>query len=162
MKIFCSAIILSLLFSCSKDEKENIIKDGHENLYSFPDSVRLKKDSKIKRIVITSTNDLNGHVFPSEEYASNGKSKVKSGGLAILKSYVDVLRDVYKDEVLLLDAGDSFKGSLLSDYTKGQVTALAMDQIGYNAITLGPNDFEFETISANSIDNLKDKQYLII
>jgi 5'-nucleotidase/UDP-sugar diphosphatase len=54
---------------------------------------------------------------------------------------VDQIQDKEKN-VLLLDAGDQFQGTLFFNQYKGQAARELMNQIGYQAMTLGNHEFD--------------------
>lgn len=143
-------------FYSNRTDNIDIVKDGHEKLYSHPDQVSKNKlSSDERRILIVGTNDLHGHLLPQVEQVLSDKTNnvlkdITSGGVSILKSYFDILQSLYTDEVIFLDAGDMFKGTLLSDYLKGQSTAEIINSLPYTASTLGPHDFEFGAKSSLS------------
>jgi 2',3'-cyclic-nucleotide 2'-phosphodiesterase (5'-nucleotidase family) len=71
------------------------------------------------------------------------------------------------DHLLLLDTGDALVGGgILGDLTQGEVVVAAMNQVGYDAMALGPKELqlgldvlrqrmaeaEFAIVSANAVD----------
>ncbi len=79
-------------------------------------------------VVIMHTNDLHGHVLPGPG----------SGGSAALAT---VVRRERPD--LMLDAGDSFFGTMISNMFGGAPMIDVMNAIGYDAATLGNHEFSF-------------------
>ena len=79
-------------------------------------------------IVIAHTNDLHGQLVPR-----NGV-----GGIAEIGA---VIRGMNPD--LVLDAGDLFTGTFLSDEFKGEPTIRAMNRIKYTAGTIGNHEFDY-------------------
>lgn len=112
-------------------------------------------------ITILHTNDFHGAVEP--QVSGSGK---ESGGLVNLVSLIDQLRAEDPDHTLVLDAGDTFQGTFLSNSTHGQVVMAAMNIAGYDAWTLGNHEFdwgqdvvrariaeaEFPVLAANVLD----------
>lgn len=115
-------------------------------------------------IVILHTNDFHGAVEPEEIQGSGGTSE--KGGLVNLISLIDQLRAEYPDRTLLLDAGDTFQGTYVSNSTEGKTVMAAMNIAGYDAWTLGNHEFdwgqeslqaridqaEFPALAANILD----------
>jgi 2',3'-cyclic-nucleotide 2'-phosphodiesterase (5'-nucleotidase family) len=97
-----------------------------------------------ERIVLLYTNDMHGQVEP----LSGGAGQ--SGGLVNLVSLIDQVRAQDPDHTLLLDAGDTFQGTYVSNSTQGEVVVEAMNLAGYEAWTLGNHEFDFgqETLRA--------------
>jgi 5'-nucleotidase/UDP-sugar diphosphatase len=85
-------------------------------------------------IVLLHTNDLHGAVEPNED---------GEGGLVNLVSLIDQVRAEDPDHTLLLDAGDSFQGTYVSNSTQGEVVMAAMNLAGYNAWALGNHEFDW-------------------
>ena len=79
-------------------------------------------------VVIMHTNDIRGHVLPEPD----------AGGSARLATLV---RDVKPD--LMLDAGEMFSGTLISDLFLGAPVIQVMNTIGYDAASVGANEFSF-------------------
>lgn len=78
---------------------------------------------------IVGTNDLHGHVEKLPwfgGYVHNlRKARARDGG------------------VLLLDAGDMFQGTLVSNLREGEVVVEAYNQLGYAAAAIGNHEFDF-------------------
>jgi 2',3'-cyclic-nucleotide 2'-phosphodiesterase (5'-nucleotidase family) len=97
----------------------------------------------LKHITLLTTNDIHGGVEPTLE---KGKPV---GGIALWASVVSAIRqglhrnEPYDSGVLLVDAGDQFQGTLISNYNEGQLVFDAMDRIGYDAVVPGNHDYDF-------------------
>ncbi|MCA9634154.1 MAG: bifunctional metallophosphatase/5'-nucleotidase [Myxococcales bacterium] len=65
--------------------------------------------------------------------------------LPLFAGYVDSLREQERGnrELLLLDAGDIFQGSLESNLGEGDVMIQAMNRLGYRAAAVGNHEFDF-------------------
>ena len=79
-------------------------------------------------IIIYNTNDLHGHIL----------SSAGVGGSAVLSNY---LKD-QKKPYLLLDAGDTFQGTPEGDLSNGEAVIKVMNELGYDAMTLGNHDLD--------------------
>jgi 5'-nucleotidase/UDP-sugar diphosphatase len=115
-----------------------------------------------EKVVILHTNDFHGAVEP--QVSAGGAHE--TGGLVNLVSLIDQLRGEDPEHTLLLDAGDSFQGSYVSNSSQGQVVMAAMNVAGYDAWTLGNHEFdwgqevlreridqaEFPVLAANLLD----------
>jgi 5'-nucleotidase len=95
------------------------------------------------KLTILSTNDIHGHLEPHIDKKTNEKF----GGLSIFYKIVNAIRENTKNllchDVLVLDAGDQFQGTLLSNYDEGKTVFKAMNMIGYDAIVPGNHDYDF-------------------
>lgn len=92
-------------------------------------------------VTIASTNDMHGALDPHVLEAS-GK-KLRYGGMLVLASYLDALRARYGKSVLLVDAGDIYQGSLVSNLSFGRASIAAMNALGYDAAAIGNHEFDF-------------------
>lgn len=52
------------------------------------------------------------------------------------------LKNVEKPD-LVLDSGDAFQGLPVSNHSKGEEMAKAMNKVGYDAMTIGNHEFDF-------------------
>lgn len=82
------------------------------------------------------TNDVPGLLMGMKERYPRGE--VRYGGVASFAAYMQVLRRDNPDGVVLVDAGDLFQGTLVSNLTEGRVIIEAVDQLGYDAVTRAP------------------------
>ncbi|CAG9955855.1 unnamed protein product [Clonostachys rosea f. rosea IK726] len=88
-------------------------------------------------------NDVHAHL---DEFASSGAdctnpSRGCYGGYARIKHAVDELRPQHEDS-LWLNAGDEFQGTLFYTYYKGEKIAETINQLGFDAMTLGNHEFD--------------------
>jgi 5'-nucleotidase/UDP-sugar diphosphatase len=79
-------------------------------------------------VVIMHTNDIRGHLLPSNEGAGSAR-------------LATMVREVRPD--LMLDAGEMFSGSLISDMFLGAPVIDVMNAIGYDAAAVGRTEFSF-------------------
>lgn len=87
-------------------------------------------------LTVLHTNDVHGQVLES----SRG-----TGGLVALGRAIRQERDRARergDAVLLLDAGDIFKGTPEGDLTDGEVVVAWMNHLGYDALAVGNHEFD--------------------
>lgn len=78
---------------------------------------------------ILHTNDIHGR-FVEEDGRVIGMAKVKG------------LKDKYHPD-LMVDSGDAFQGLPVSNNSKGEEMAKAMNNVGYDAMTVGNHEFDF-------------------
>ncbi|MDW8268812.1 MAG: metallophosphoesterase, partial [Anaerolineae bacterium] len=93
-------------------------------------------------LTILHTNDFHARV---EEYQASGASctagAVCLGGSSRIKTVVDEVRRT-RPNVLLVDAGDQFQGTLYYGLFRSAVIAQMMNAIGYDAMTVGNHEFD--------------------
>lgn len=96
------------------------------------------------QITILATNDIHGGIEPTA--FSDGTSE---GGLAAFSGTVKAIKAGLKSKlggrvgVLVLDAGDQFQGTLISNNDEGRLLFQAMSQVGYDATITGNHDYDF-------------------
>ncbi|WP_372573257.1 bifunctional metallophosphatase/5'-nucleotidase [Ruegeria jejuensis] len=100
------------------------------------------------KLTILHTNDIHSRIESINKYDSTCDAEDESagecfGGVARIKSMVDARRDALAGEnVLLLDAGDPFQGSLFYTTYKGAAEAEFMEAIGYDVMAVGNHEFD--------------------
>src|SRR5262245_57197508 len=88
----------------------------------------------LAQLTILGTNDIHGGIEPSETQAGD-----KMGGLAFYAGVVSAIRKGVQARagdhggVLVVDAGDQFQGTLLSNFDEGKLIFSSMNEIGYDA-----------------------------
>ena len=100
--------------------------------------------AKPSQITILATNDIHGGIEPSVS-----KDGTIEGGLAFFSGAVQAIRAGLKRKlgdqagVLVVDAGDQFQGTLISNYNEGRLVLQAMSQVGYDVAITGNHDYDF-------------------
>ncbi len=96
------------------------------------------------------TNDFHSRIEPigKSDSTCDAESDAKGecfGGIARLGAKINDLRDQLKAEgqnVVVLDAGDQYQGSLFYTTYKGKDTVEFMNAIGYDAMAVGNHEFD--------------------
>jgi 5'-nucleotidase len=101
-----------------------------------------------KLITIIGTNDIHGSL-ESVPLADG----TRLGGMAELAGSVSAIREGLRNRlgeqrsgVIVVDAGDQFQGTLLSNSTEGEILFRAMNAVGYDAVVPGNHDYDFGPI----------------
>jgi 5'-nucleotidase len=92
--------------------------------------------AKPLELTILHTNDLHAHYDSFEPWGEG-----LQGGVARIKTAVDSIRGT-ADNVLLLDAGDQFQGSLYFTVGGANIVADVMNEMGYDAMVVGNHEFD--------------------
>lgn len=97
-------------------------------------------------LTILHTNDVHSRIEEVNKYDATCSAKESAeqqcyGGVARIKAAIDQER-AKADNVLVLDAGDQFQGSLFFTTYKGNDNAEFMNAIGYDAMALGNHEFD--------------------
>ena len=95
-------------------------------------------------------NDLHSRIESINAFDSTCDAETEAkgecfGGVARLYTKINELRDAIRAEggnVIVLDAGDQFQGSLMFTTYKGAVEAEMMERIGFDAMALGNHEFD--------------------
>lgn len=97
-------------------------------------------------VTILHTNDFHSKVEPINKYDSPCSAEDNDagecfGGYARLVTAIEEARERSPD-ALLFDGGDQFQGSLFYTRYKGRVAAEMMNNLGYDAMTVGNHEFD--------------------
>jgi len=87
-------------------------------------------------ITLLHTNDVHAHYVPFEPFG-----EPVQGGAARLATVIEEIR-TRDDDVLLLDAGDQFQGTLYFTVGGADVVADVMNTLGYDAMCVGNHEFD--------------------
>ena len=99
-------------------------------------------------LTILHTNDLHSRIEPISAFDSTCSAEDNEegkcfGGYARLKTAVDEARAALDgSNVVLLDAGDQYQGSLMYTTHKGAVEAEMMGRVGYDVMAVGNHEFD--------------------
>ncbi len=97
---------------------------------------------------IIHTNDLHSRIEPINRFDSTCSAEDNAagecfGGIARVITKINELREELAGEnVIVLDAGDQYQGSLMYTTYKGDVEAEFMEQIGYDVMAVGNHEFD--------------------
>ncbi|MVM41053.1 twin-arginine translocation signal domain-containing protein [Spirosoma sp. HMF3257] len=100
--------------------------------------------AKTSSLTILHTNDVHSRLDP---FPMDGSRNAGKGGVARRATLIKKIRQEQAN-VLLFDAGDIFQGTPYFNLYKGEPEILAMNQLGYDAGTIGNHDFD------GGIDNM--------
>jgi 5'-nucleotidase len=93
-------------------------------------------------------NDLHSRIEPINRFDSTCSAEDNAegscfGGIARVITKINELREELAGEnVILLDAGDQYQGSLMYTTYKGDVEAEFMEQIGFDVMAVGNHEFD--------------------
>ncbi|XP_060770017.1 5'-nucleotidase isoform X2 [Neoarius graeffei] len=99
-------------------------------------------------LTLLHTNDVHARV---EETSKDSGKCTKGSCFAGVARRFTKIKEIRQSEknVLLLDAGDQFQGTVWFNYYKGKEAAHFMNKLGYDAMALGNHEFD------NGVDGLK-------
>src|SRR5688500_14678923 len=77
--------------------------------------------SDVETVVLMGINDFHGALAPIQlrETGSDSPDEYETGGATILASYVRILKEEHGQNLVVLDAGDEYQGTIDSHLEKG-------------------------------------------
>ena len=93
---------------------------------------------ELEYLTILHTNDVHSRIEP---FPMDGSRNAGKGGVARRASLIKEVRKA-KEHVLLLDSGDIFQGTPYFNFFGGELEFKLMDEMGYDAATIGNHDFD--------------------
>ncbi|ARU61010.1 multifunctional 2',3'-cyclic-nucleotide 2'-phosphodiesterase/5'-nucleotidase/3'-nucleotidase [Tumebacillus avium] len=116
---------------------------------------------------ILSTNDIHGKI----EVTKDTRVNKDQGGMETIGGIVNDFRSVNPDGTVVVDGGDAWQGTLISNLFNGESVIETMEDIKYDAMAIGNHEFDFgrdvlinnikkssvPIISANVIDDATGK-----
>ena len=100
------------------------------------------KEKKGLELTVLHTNDTHSHVAGIDKRGNAAFSVEKSiGGLGRVASAVKAIK-AEKDNVIFVDAGDQFQGTLFFSVNKSPMLAEINDHMPWDAMTLGNHEFD--------------------
>lgn len=110
------------------------------------------------RLTIIGLNDFHGALEERTvqlQTSGGTTAAVRTGGGAMLASYVAKIRKGNPDGTLVLSAGDMWQGSLESNYFEGRPVALLDNGIGVDAAAVGNHEFDYGPVGPVSLADPK-------
>ena len=104
---------------------------------------------------IAITNDIHGYLLPQPWFlagADGSEHRYSIGGIEWFAGYLEILKK--RDPLLLLDAGDMFQGTLISNTVNGASVVAAMNHLGYQAAAVGNHEFDYGKENKEDTDTL--------
>ncbi|MGH2490847.1 MAG: bifunctional metallophosphatase/5'-nucleotidase [Candidatus Limnocylindria bacterium] len=95
------------------------------------------------RIQLLHTDDIHGHLDADIVQSANASSTFRAGGMAQLAGQVAVFRARAPQRTVLVDAGDAWQGTFISNANKGEAVTKAMNLMRYDALAVGNHDFDW-------------------
>ena len=103
-------------------------------------------------IAVVGTSDLHGYIEARKITVQDHEGQTRTigrGGLALLGGYLENLRT--RMQVLLLDGGDMFQGTMVSNLGEGQAVVDAYNALGYHAAAIGNHEFDFGPVGPRAV-----------
>ncbi len=147
MNYYKNLVILILFSACGPFSVRNN--------FSTPYKTKSTPVKQIKKIVVVTTNNLEGKLSKSIETVPLPNNKhtlnFNVGGKEALIRYFDILHDKYKDNLVLLDAGHLF-GEYTTQQNKLEILTL-YKKLSYDAVLFTQKElFDIEIINSTKIN----------
>lgn len=94
---------------------------------------------KTKQLIILQTSDVHSRIEPINQ---KGDKNYKEGGFVRRATFLNRFRKE-NEHVLLFDCGDFSQGTPYYNIYKGEVEVKLMNEMGYDACTIGNHEFDF-------------------
>lgn len=142
------AVVLALVasacqspFSSKKDPSQTTDSQERAPKVTEPEEDR----SSWKYLTLLGTNDIHGSVEAgrTKDGSLQGGFAFWAGVVRSIRQGVEARYGAENSGVLVLDGGDQFQGSLLSNYNEGQLVYSLMSEVGYDAIVPGNHAYDF-------------------
>ncbi|KAF7644508.1 hypothetical protein LDENG_00219920 [Lucifuga dentata] len=113
-------------------------------------------------LVLLHTNDVHARVEETNKYFGKCTSNSAScfGGVARRATMIKKIR-ANETNVLLLDCGDQFQGTIWFNFYNGSEAAHFMNKLGYDAMTFGNHEFD-SGVEGLMVPFLRDIQFSIV
>ena len=135
MRLLC-AILLSVATACTAATAPAASPTGGATS-ATSGATTLASD----RLQLLHTDDIHGHL--DYDVIRSGSSSFNQGGLAQTAAQVNVLRARGADRTILVDAGDAWQGTFISNANRGEAVTKAMSLMKYDAMAVGNHDFDW-------------------
>jgi 2',3'-cyclic-nucleotide 2'-phosphodiesterase (5'-nucleotidase family) len=93
------------------------------------------------RIWLLHTGDIHGHL--DADTVQSASSTFRAGGMAQLAGQVALFRARAPQRTLLVDAGDAWQGTFISNANKGEAVTKGMNLMRYDALAVGNHEFDW-------------------
>ncbi len=131
--------VIGFLCSCSNVGIRN------SALSDVPGKAFQSTDPNQITIAVVGINDFHGSILPREKKIASpqGEMKIKSGGAPAFSSMLAILNHEMNGNVIIVDAGDEWQGTLESNLVKGKSVVNYFNRIGVKVAAIGNHEFDF-------------------
>ncbi len=137
--LLLSLVLLSSVFS--QGLAEEIVK---------AESEAEATEEGVTRIRVFETTDIHGYLMDT----SSGDESTFQYRLAYIAGDINTARRTGEwDDVLLLNGGNNYEGTPVSNLLQGSAVKAAMDAMGYDAVSIGNHEFDYGIDTVNFESN---------
>jgi 2',3'-cyclic-nucleotide 2'-phosphodiesterase / 3'-nucleotidase / 5'-nucleotidase len=118
---------------------------GRTGMFVFRDSLTraqamaLVANLRFPSVRVLATTDFHGAIQPGRDRRNNRPV----GGSAVLAAWITALREENPEGTVLVDGGDMFQGTMISNLAFGRPVVEQMNALGYTAAAIGNHEFDW-------------------
>ena len=102
-------------------------------------AIALVSNLRFPSVRVLATTDFHGAILPGRDRRNNRPV----GGSAVLAAWITALRDENPEGTVLVDGGDWFQGTMISNLAFGRPVVEQMNALGYAAAAIGNHEFDW-------------------
>ncbi|MBU6153941.1 MAG: bifunctional metallophosphatase/5'-nucleotidase [Bdellovibrionales bacterium] len=141
---FCRSIgLILVLVSCATKQPPGPVSEVGNFEVQTPDLAFQSQSLDHLTIAVVGINDFHGSLLPRVRKLPDGR-EVQSGGAPVLFSMIRRLHAEMKGNVLVIDAGDEWQGTLESNSSKGATVVDFFNRLGVHGAAIGNHEFDFD------------------
>ena len=111
----------------------------YRDTLSRAQGLALVANLRFPSVRVLATTDFHGAILPGRDRRSNRPV----GGSATLAAWIARLRDENPEGTVLVDGGDWFQGTMISNLAFGRPVVEQMNALGYTAAAVGNHEFDW-------------------
>jgi len=100
----------------------------------------LVANTRFPTVRVIETTDFHGALLPGMKERRSGRAL---GGSAVLAAHLRRLRAENPEGTIVLDGGDAFQGTMISNLQCGRPVVKQMNLLGYSGLAIGNHDFDW-------------------
>lgn len=126
---------------------------AHRDTLTIAQALGMVANLRFPTVRVLETTDFHGALLPGAKERSSGRA---IGGSAVLAAWIAKLRAENPEGTLLVDGGDAFQGTMISNLQYGRPVVEQMNLLGYTAIAAGNHDFDWSADTlARRVDEMR-------
>jgi 5'-nucleotidase len=114
---------------------------------STPSRVIAQSAKQPVHVIIVATTDRHGWY----DFHHEARNAPAYGGLPLFGGYLQNLRNKHQGQVIVVDSGDLFQGTLESNLFEGEPVVKGYNALGYNAAAIGNHEFDYGPAGPDSV-----------
>ena len=118
---------------------------------SIAQAMGLVANARFPTVRVLHTTDFHGALLPGARERGSGRAV---GGSAVLAAWIARLRAENPEGTILLDGGDAFQGTMISNLAFGRPVVEQMNLLGYGGFAVGNHDLDW---SADTLERRVDE-----